>query len=106
MLYPHLVHKIDEKFDTVEVIVVIARSNLTPQDFSWTGLPELSEGTYVPTPDIVENENVFRFSSLFDAQRFIAYWWVTYMRLQTGSRKDEVVNRFGDTAHFLISNKN
>ena len=82
MLYPHLIHKVNDNYDTMDIMVVVAQSNLTYEDFSWTGMAELKEGTYVPTPDLILQENVFHFSSLIHAQRFITMWWMTYMKVQ------------------------
>lgn len=89
MLYPHLIHKSSDNHNGMDIFVVVAHSNLAPEDFSWTGLDEIMGEVYSPVIDMILPENIFRFSNLFDAQRFIAYWWATYLKGQMDLRSRE-----------------
>ncbi len=102
MLYPHVIHKFDAESEYAGVWVVIAHSNLTHEDLSWTNIPGLESGTYVPIPDVVQPENVFKFSSFEEAHRFVCLWWVSYFYQQQRERKQASENRFENEAvHFL-----
>jgi hypothetical protein len=86
MLYPHLIHTFDNQNNLTGVWVVISRSNLTPEDWSWTNLTPFKGDVYVPSPDLLNEESCFKFNTLHDAHKFLARFWAAYVRVEEEAR--------------------
>jgi hypothetical protein len=82
MLYPHLIHTFDNQSNLTGVWVVISRSNLTFEDWSWTNLTPFKGDVYVPSPDIVSEGSCFKFNTLHDAHKFLARFWAAYVKVE------------------------
>ncbi len=86
MLYPHLIHTFDNRNNLTGVWVVISRSNLAPEDWSWTNLTPFKGDVYVPSPDLVSEDSCFKFNTLHDAHKFLARFWAAYVKIEEESR--------------------